>query len=109
VDSAINQLLDSKRIVDPLPASDGAVEAAALQGGANATHEGDPRYDTADFADTAPGNLRADYVLPSRRTPVLGSGVFWPTQADPISRLTGVYPFPSSDHRLVWVDLQVHN
>lgn len=108
VDSAINQLLDSKRIVDPLPASDGAVEAAALQGGANATHEGDPRYDTADFADTAPGNLRADYVLPSRRTPVLGSGVFWPTQADPISRLTGVYPFPSSDHRLVWVDLQVH-
>ena len=108
VDYAINQLLDSKRIVDPLPASDGAVEAAALQGGANATHEGDPRYDTADFADTAPGNLRADYVLPSRRTPVLGSGVFWPTQADPISRLTGVYPFPSSDHRLVWVDLQVH-
>ncbi len=108
VDSAINQLLDSKRIVDPLPASVGAVEAAVLQGGANATHEGDPRYDTADFADTAPGNLRADYVLPSRRTPVLGSGVFWPTQADPISRLTGVYPFPSSDHRLVWADLQVH-
>lgn len=106
-DAAINLLLDSKHIVDPLPASDGAVEAAALQGGANATHEGDPRYDTADFADTAPGNLRADYVLPSRRTPVLGSGVFWPTQADPLARLTGVYPFPSSDHRLVWVDVQV--
>lgn len=107
VEAAINQLLDSKHIVDPLPASDGAVEAAALQGGANATHEGDPRYDTADFADAAPGNLRADYVLPSRRTPVLGSGVFWPTQADPLARLTGVYPFPSSDHRLVWVDIQV--
>lgn len=107
VAAAVNQLLDSKQVVDPLPASDGAVEAAALQGGANATHEGDPRYDTADFADAAPGNLRADYVLPSRSTPVLGSGVFWPTQADPLSRLTGVYPFPSSDHRLVWVDLQV--
>jgi hypothetical protein len=107
VDAAINQLLDSKRIVDPLPASDGAVEAAALQGGANATHEGDPRYDTADFADTAPGNLRADYVLPSRGLRIPDSGVFWPTQADPLSRLTGVYPFPSSDHRLVWVDMQV--
>ncbi|MGM9472491.1 endonuclease/exonuclease/phosphatase family protein [Pseudarthrobacter sp. YS3] len=107
VDAAVNQLLDSKQIIDPLPASDGAVEAAALQGGANAIHEGDPRYDTADFGDTAPGNLRADYVLPSRGTTVLGSGVFWPTQADPLSRLTGVYPFPSSDHRLVWVDMQV--
>ncbi|WP_458113441.1 endonuclease/exonuclease/phosphatase family protein [Arthrobacter sp. R1-13] len=109
VDAAINQLLDSKQIVDPQPASDGAREAAALQGGANAAHKGDPRYDTADFADTAPGNLRADYVLPSRRTPVLGSGVFWPTQADALSQLTGVYPFPSSDHRLVWVDLQLRN
>ncbi|WP_426225129.1 endonuclease/exonuclease/phosphatase family protein [Pseudarthrobacter sp. DSP2-3-2b1] len=107
VDAAINQLLDSRQITDPLPASDGAVEAAALQGGANAAHEGDPRYDTADFADGAPGNLRADYVLPSRKTTVLGSGVFWPTQADPLSRLTGVFPFPSSDHRLVWVHLQV--
>lgn len=107
VDAAINQLLDSKHIVDPLPASDGAAEAAALQGRANTNHEGDPRFDTADFADTAPGNLRADYVLPSRSTRVLGSGVFWPTQADPLARLTGVYPFPSSDHRLVWVDIQV--
>lgn len=107
VDAAIDQLLDNKRITDPMPTSDGAVEATALQGGANATHTGDPRYDTADFADTAPGNLRADYVLPSRKLPVQGAGVFWPTQADPLSRLTGVFPFPSSDHRLVWVDLGV--
>lgn len=107
VDVAIDQLLDNKRITDPLPGSDGALEAAALQGGANATHTGDPRYDTADFADTAPGNLRADYVLPSRTLRVLDAGVFWPTQADPLSRLTGVFPFPSSDHRLVWVDLRV--
>ena len=27
--------------------------------------------------------------------------------ANPLSRLTGVYPFPSSDHRTVWVDLSV--
>ena len=106
VDAAIRQLLDDKRVVDPLPVSDGAPEAAALQGGANAAHLGDPRYDTADFADTAPGNLRADYVLPSRRLPVVAAGVFWPVQADPLSALTGVFPFPSSDHRLVWVDIE---
>ncbi|ANJ26133.1 endonuclease/exonuclease/phosphatase family protein [Agromyces aureus] len=108
VDAAIDQLLDNRRITDPLPTSEGAVEASALQGGANATHAGDPRYDTADFADGAPGNLRADYVLPSRvLLKVQDAGVFWPVTADPLSRLTGVYPFPSSDHRLTWVDLRV--
>jgi endonuclease/exonuclease/phosphatase family metal-dependent hydrolase len=105
-DVAIDQLLDHRRITDPLPTSDGAVEAAALQGGANATHTGDPAYDTADFADTTPGNLRADYVLPSRDLRVRGAGVFWPTLDEPLSRLTGTYPFPSSDHRLVWVDVR---
>lgn len=105
VDAAIDQLLDNRRIVDPKPTSAGAVEAAALQGGANATHRGNPKYDTADFADTAPGNLRADYVLPSRRLRPVDAGVFWPVQSDPLSALTGVFPFPSSDHRLVWVDL----
>ncbi|MTG88069.1 endonuclease/exonuclease/phosphatase family protein [Cellulosimicrobium sp. BIT-GX5] len=107
VEAAIDQLLDHPRVQDPAPRSAGAVEAAALQGGANATHRGDPALDTADFADTAPGNLRADYVLPSRDLRVRDAGVFWPVQADPLSRLTGVFPFPSSDHRLVWVDLAV--
>lgn len=107
VDAAIDQLLDSRRVVDPLPTSEGAAEAAALQGGANTTHVGDPRFDTADFADTAPGNLRADYVLPSRKLGIVDAGVFWPVQADPLSALTGIFPFPSSDHRLVWADLEV--
>ncbi|MGZ8805388.1 MAG: endonuclease/exonuclease/phosphatase family protein [Microbacterium sp.] len=107
-DDAILQLLEHPRIDDPRPTSAGAVEAAALQGGANATHEGDPAYDTADFADGAPGNLRADYVLPSRaRLQVTDAGVFWPESADPLSSLTGSFPFPSSDHRLVWVDVRV--
>ncbi|HZA73260.1 MAG TPA: endonuclease/exonuclease/phosphatase family protein [Propionibacteriaceae bacterium] len=109
VDAAINQLLDSRWIRDPKPASAGAVEAARLQGGANLTHRGDPAYDTADFNDNpAPGNLRADYVLPSRRgLKVKGAGVFWPVRSDPLSRLTGEFPFPTSDHRLVWVDLRI--
>ncbi|MEV4172820.1 endonuclease/exonuclease/phosphatase family protein [Nonomuraea sp. NPDC049709] len=105
---AIHQLLDHPRIDGrSAPSSAGAAEAAALQGGANATHTGDPKYDTADFADTAPGNLRADYVLPARRLRAVGGGVFWPPQADPLSRLTGVFPFPSSDHRLVWLDVRM--
>ncbi len=107
VPGAIQQLLDNPHVVDPMPSSAGATEASALQGGANTTHRSDPRYDTADFADTSPGNLRADYVLPSRGLPVLDSAVFWPVRSDPLFRLTGVFPFPTSDHRLVWVDARV--
>jgi hypothetical protein len=106
VDAAIDQLLRHPRIKDPLPTSAGGSEAAALQGGANLDHLGDPALDTADFADTTPGNLRVDYALPSRDLRVRDAGVFWPVAADPLSRLTGAYPFPSSDHRLTWVDLK---
>ena len=109
IPGAAQQLLDNRRVDSGFaPSSAGAVEAAALQGGANATHRSDPRFDTADFADGAPGNLRADYVLPSRLgLDVRGGGVFWPVQADPLFRLTGVFPFPSSDHRMVWLDVRV--
>ena len=63
----------------------GAVEATALQGGANLTHRSDPRFDTADFSDIAPGNLRADYVLPRKNLKIVDAGVFWPVLADPLS------------------------
>jgi len=90
------------------PESDGAVEQSALQGGANLTHVGDPRFDTADFLDVpAPGNLRADYVLPRRNLPIEAAEVFWPESNDPLFRLVGTFPFPSSDHRLVWVDVRI--
>ena len=89
------------------PDSEGAVEQSALQGGANATHLGDPAFDTADFADTAPGNLRADYVLPRKNMPIVDASVFWPTSDDPLFGLVGTFPFPSSDHRLVWIDVRV--
>ena len=48
-----------------------------------------------------------DYVLPSRGLPIVSSAVFWPRQGTPGSELTGTDPFPTSDHRLVRVDLQV--
>ncbi|MGY5318881.1 endonuclease/exonuclease/phosphatase family protein [Neomicrococcus lactis] len=106
LDQAIQQLLNHNRIQDPLPTSEGGPEAAVLQNGANLTHEADPAYDTADFADGAPGNLRADYVLPSRNLVVEDAGVFWPKKGEPGSELTGEYPFPTSDHRLVWVEIK---
>jgi len=89
------------------PDSAGAAQATALQGGANLDHDSDPRFDTADFADGAPGNLRADYVLPRKNLRIVDAAVFWPIQADPLFRLTGVFPFPSSDHRAVWIDVGV--
>jgi len=115
IPGAVQQLLEHRRInAGSAPASAGAVEATALQGGINLTHRSDPRFDTADFSDTAPGNLRADYVLPSRHLRITGSAVFWPLRADPLARLTGVFDpvwnpvggFPTSDHRLVWVDVR---
>ena len=102
-------LLENPRVnATVTPDSAGAVQAAALQGGANATHRGDPRFDTADFFDVAPGNLRADYVLPSKALRIRDAGVFWPVSSDPLSRLTGDgVTVPTSDHRQVWVDVRV--
>ncbi|MFJ6002059.1 endonuclease/exonuclease/phosphatase family protein [Arthrobacter sp. NPDC092385] len=105
---SIDQLLRNRLIQDPLPSSNGATEASALQGGANADHRGDPQFDTADFEDRSAGNIRADYVLPSRSLRVSGSGVFWPRVGTPGSELTGIFPFPTSDHRLVYVDVTVN-
>jgi hypothetical protein len=108
IPGSIQQLLDHPLVNTQFtPESAGAIEATALQGGANTTHESDPRFDTADFADTAPGNLRADYVLPRVSLRMVDGAVFWPLQADALFRLTGVFPFPSSDHRLVWIDVLV--
>lgn len=90
-----------------MPTSDGAVEQSGLQGGANDGHLGDPALDTADFSDTAPGNLRVDHVLPSKNLRVTDAGVFWPRSDDPLFELVGLLPFPNSDHRLVWVDLRL--
>jgi 3-phytase len=108
VPGAAQLLLDHPRVnTSVTPASDGAVDATERQGGANLTHRGDPAFDTADFSDAAPGNLRVDYVLPSRPLRILDGAVFWPIADDPLFRLVGDFPFPSSDHRLVWIDVAV--
>ncbi|MCG6133882.1 MAG: phytase [Nostoc sp. LLA-1] len=106
-DNAILQLLQNPDVnTNFIPSSAGGVQQSALQGGINLLHQGNPAFDTADFADTQPGNLRADYVLPNADLQISNSGVFWPVNTDPNFSLVGTFPFPSSDHRLVWVDVQ---
>jgi hypothetical protein len=109
LNDAIRALLSNPHVDSSfVPQSAGAAEASTAQGGANASHQGDPRSDTADFNDRAAGNLRVDYLLPSKGTRVCGGGVFWPSQSDPAASLVwGDHPPPSSDHRLVWIDLSV--
>lgn len=108
IPGSIQQLLEHPRVNTSMtPWSEGAIDAARRQGGINVDHRSDPRYDTADFADGDPGNLRVDYVLPSRELRIVDAAVFWPVADDPLFRLVGDFPFPSSDHRLVWVDVMV--
>jgi hypothetical protein len=114
---AIRQLLEHPLVnVSVTPASQGAADATSRQGGSNRSHAGDPSFDTGDFADgaTSAGNLRVDYVLPSRNMALRSAGVFWPSRDDPLFRLVGDFnpnlpgpQFPSSDHRLVYADVVV--
>jgi hypothetical protein len=41
-------------------------------------------------------------VLPSNQFTINETGVFWPLASDPLFRLVGVFPFPTSDHKLVF-------
>jgi hypothetical protein len=101
---AIEQILDNDRVNRELtPWSTGAKTAAKKQAGVNKTQLGDPSQDTGDFYDQVVGNLRLDYVLPSTEMKMLDARVFWP---QPWSSL---YPLiEHSDHRLTWIDVQLH-
>lgn len=87
IKSAINALVNDPRLQDPRPRSAGSVAAT-----------GDP-FDTVDWDDPEPGNLRVEYVLPSSDWQVTDAGVYWPTGK------AGEVANTASRHRLVWVDL----
>lgn len=56
---------------------------------------------------TAGWRMRADYVLPSKSgLAIIDSGVFWPAKQDADHKLVAERG-ASSDHRLVWVTLQL--
>ena len=97
--AGIATLLAHPRVQDPRPTSAGAAAASRDQKQANTSHRGAPELDTADFSDEAVGNLRVDYVLPSRSLRVLASAVQWPAPLDATVRAE------PSDHHLVWVEV----
>jgi len=116
VAGAANQFTDSPIIngsaTDPrvTPTGEGSFDQPL---GANADHEGNPAFDTADFGfnasdpsrDNSPGNLRVDYALPSvSGLEYVDGRVVWPSNDDPFASVTN---FPTSDHRLVYVDLGI--
>lgn len=117
--AAVSQLLDHPLIngsssdATVTPTGLGGAEQAASQAGVNLGHTGNPAFDTADWGfagpgkpDGEPGNLRVDYVLPSRfGLTYRQGGVVWPAEADPLSAITG---YPTSDHRLVWIDVDLN-
>ncbi|WP_367276776.1 endonuclease/exonuclease/phosphatase family protein [uncultured Roseobacter sp.] len=86
---AIRGLLNDPRLQDPEPSSDGS---AAITG--------DP-YDTADWDDPVPGNLRVDYVLPSANLQVTDTGVWWPDPGTEAGQTAAL----ASRHKLVWTDI----
>ena len=108
--NAIKLLLRSPNINTTLtPSSEGALEAGKLQGGVNLKQISNPRYDTSDWEDAmgCSGNLRADYILPSKNLKILQAKVFWPPSADPLYRLVGDgVNIVSSDHRMAWIDIE---
>ena len=109
IPGAIQQLLDHPKVNTKVtPSSPGGRRAGGSRVAPTRTHLSDPAFDTADFSDFAPGNLRADYVLPRKNMKITDAGVFWPLSTDPLFALVGTFPFPSSDHRLVWIDVRVN-
>lgn len=99
--AAITDLLEHPRVMRmATPRSEGALEAAEADGGANAQHRGSAAHDTGSFGPRV-GNLRLDYALPSVGRALVGSGVFWPRSDAAHAQI-----IDGTDHRLVWVDLQ---
>lgn len=90
---AINSLITHKKIQDPLPTSLGGQEHS-------------PDNPIAKH-HSAYWRMRADYVLPSKAGfNILNSGVFWPTTDSNEYRLIADRS-ASSDHRLVWLDVEL--
>ncbi|MGL5096098.1 MAG: endonuclease/exonuclease/phosphatase family protein [Planctomycetia bacterium] len=92
---AIELLTKHPKLRDPVQTSKGALEGKS----AGAPLHLEQR--TSYFG-------RLDYALPTKDLTITGAGVFWPEQSEPTYKLIDK-PDPSSDHRIVWVDLKLPN
>ncbi|MCW8834567.1 MAG: endonuclease/exonuclease/phosphatase family protein, partial [Colwellia sp.] len=89
----INALLRDSKIQDPKPTSSG--------GDLHSADNKNSKYHTAYWG------MRADYVLPSTiGFTLIASGVYWPEKQQESYRLIKDRQ-ASSDHRLVWVDVEL--
>ena len=94
INSSILALLTHKNVQDPMPMSHGGKKHS--------------KENPLAKHHTAYWRMRADYVLPSKSGfNIVDSGVFWPTADSPEFRLIESRQ-ASSDHRLVWVDVQLN-
>lgn len=91
---AMRALLSDPRLTDPRPRGGGWQEPTAGQ-------NGDPALDTARWPAPGPGNLRAEYILPSADLTVQDAQVYWPDKTDPIAETVK----QASRHNLVSVTL----
>ena len=83
---AIRSLLSHERVIDPLPRRLSANESTPMT----------EAFDTADFGRN--GEMRVDYVIPSRDFQISEANVFWPSDD-----MKGSKWIHASDHRMVWV------
>ncbi len=58
-----------------------------------------------DFNDRVAGNLRVDYLLPSKDLTCAAAVSSGRRAIDPAAKLVWGTPPPCSDHRLVWIDV----
>lgn len=94
IKSGINDLITHPNVQDVMPQSDGARK-----------HSPDNEFGPYH---TAFWRMRADYALPSHTgIKVINSGVFWPEKNEGTFRLIKDRN-ASSDHRLVWVDIDLN-
>lgn len=103
--AAIKQLRTNPLLVDPKPVSEKCSAFASSRIGRSSLLL--DALSTADFGRGAKGVMRVDYVLPSKTLEVRDSGVYWPATGNDGADLVSGIPSASSDHRLVWVNLQL--
>lgn len=95
INDGISDLLNHPRVNDEFTPSSKAGELLS-------PNNPNGKYHTASW------KLRADYVLPSKDLNVIGHGVFWPVEGEPLHELM-LDRKASSDHRLVWVEIKFEN
>jgi hypothetical protein len=105
VRGTMDQLLKHPRVNATFtPTSEGGVLTVKEHPHQHRGNRGDPSQVKSNFTADGHGCLRIDYALPSKGLTVTDGGVFWPVPGEPGSEAVG-----ATDHRAVWIDVQLAN